>query len=211
MLLLGSLAYLLASIVFYAVTTQKTPSDIACVKTLLPSCKSSLELYYGSDGLSLLGADLSEAMAEEAIEYELRNFHDEFSSKSIYRGPPTVERESKWDSLAPCKSEHFVSHFGRLLKNYSVVGLLPLTGQHITASSRSVAGAEKRMTAGDNEDVALVVPGFIMSMDCLVGCCLFNTRNPLPLTKSVQENTSTVHIPRFKPDNLYTTNKTTSG
>ncbi|KAK2595878.1 hypothetical protein N8I77_013670 [Diaporthe amygdali] len=83
-------------------------------------------------------------MAEEAIEYEFKNFHDEFSPMSSYRGPPTAEREAKWDSLA---------HFG----------LLRVARKHVTTSSRSVAEAEKRMAIGQRKDEVLVVPGIVLN------------------------------------------------
>lgn len=105
MLLLGSLAYLLASVVFYMITTQRLPSDAACLKVISPFCEYGLQLLHWINGLSFVGADFAVALGEEAIEYELRNFHDEFASRLLYRGPPTVERESRWDSLTPCKPQ----------------------------------------------------------------------------------------------------------
>lgn len=125
MSLLGSLAYLLVSVVFYMITTQRLPSDAACLKVISPF-----------------------SLGEEAIEYELRNFHEEFASKLLYRGPPTVERESRWDSLTP-------------------FGLLPLTEEGLATSSGRAGGVEKQQNAGENNDKFYVVPGFVKNMNCL--------------------------------------------
>ncbi|KAK2595879.1 hypothetical protein N8I77_013670 [Diaporthe amygdali] len=102
-------------------------------------------------------------MAEEAIEYEFKNFHDEFSPMSSYRGPPTAEREAKWDSLAHCRPDYLILHCGRLLKHSGIVGLLRVARKHVTTSSRSVAEAEKRMAIGQRKDEVLVVPGIVLN------------------------------------------------
>ncbi|KAI1842109.1 hypothetical protein JX266_011642 [Neoarthrinium moseri] len=159
MLLLASLAYFLASVVFYSVNTLTTPSDLACVRTLFPY-----------------------SMAEEVIEYDFKNFHSDFSPKSAYRGPPTAERETKWDSLAP-------------------FGLLRVGGKRITTPSRGAVESQRRAVPAGSEE-ALVVPGIVLSMNCLVSCVLFNASNPHLLTEWVQEITSTIHLRRIQPDDI---------
>lgn len=46
---------------------------------------------------------ISEAPALEAVEYHDIDFINDFNSTSIYRGPPTPEREEAWDKLTYSK------------------------------------------------------------------------------------------------------------
>lgn len=49
--------------------------------------------------LSNVRADRATAPALEAVEYHDIDFINDFNSTSIYRGPPTPEREEAWDKL----------------------------------------------------------------------------------------------------------------
>ncbi|KAI1323210.1 hypothetical protein F5Y16DRAFT_403712 [Xylariaceae sp. FL0255] len=127
MLLVASLLYMFASIIFYGVVTLRRPSDVACVKVLFPR-----------------------SVAQEAIEYEWKNFRDYYSPKSIHRGPPTAEREAHWDSLA---------HFG----------LIRDADAYTVASPDGTSEARELMTPEPRDHERFIVLGGVMNMHCLVG------------------------------------------
>lgn len=64
-------------------------------------CSLIMSFTFDSDGIWL---KYTIAPALEAVEYETYTFQNKFTQMSIYRGPPTPEREAAWESLTHSKA-----------------------------------------------------------------------------------------------------------
>lgn len=75
------------------------------------------------------------------------NFHDQYVPKSIYRGPPTAERETLWDALSP-------------------FGVIDVSAQSLSTSP-IVLERHFDPLSGHSKNGTLAVPGVILHMNCL--------------------------------------------
>lgn len=85
------LCTLLGLLVYLSMTRK--PTDQQCTKKLNLYCQS-LPIFPHT-----ATSNPPTAPMLEAVEYVEKDFSNEFNSTSIYRGPPTPEREAAWDKL----------------------------------------------------------------------------------------------------------------
>jgi len=79
-------------IIWLLSTAAKSPTLRACLERTEVYCMSLLDWM-------LQPANVFEAPAFEAVELYDTDFANEFTSRNIYRGPPTPEREDAWRDL----------------------------------------------------------------------------------------------------------------
>ena len=90
-----------------AVLTHKQ-SDQQCARQLSMWCRCSLVRRMLVSG-RLTRTLSATAPALDAVEYIQLDFNDAFNSTSIYRGPPTPEREEAWFNLTYSQIPQFAS------------------------------------------------------------------------------------------------------
>lgn len=89
---------LLVCALIVAVLTKLNPSDLQCSKQLSSWCKCKIPVQVFE-----IDSNFNAAPALDAVEYIEYDFDGAFNATSIYRGPPTEERESAWFNLTYSK------------------------------------------------------------------------------------------------------------
>lgn len=81
------------------------PSELQCAKRVSPWCKSSAPTYLFTPYkvlATILGTNICWTLTAsmwDAVEFWEGDLRNEFNHSTIYRGPPTPEREKAWDEL----------------------------------------------------------------------------------------------------------------
>ncbi|KAK9435462.1 hypothetical protein VB005_10259 [Metarhizium brunneum] len=97
--LCGIIAALLTALFVMVWQHMASPSQLQCAKLNSPFCQSFASQKLFTFFILSIVTDLGAAPAWDGVEFWEGDFENEFPHKTLYRGPPTPEREKAWEDL----------------------------------------------------------------------------------------------------------------
>lgn len=97
--LCGIIAALLTALFVMVWQHMANPSQLQCAKLNSPFCQSFASQKVVTFFILSIVTDLGAAPVWDGVEFWEGDFENEFPHKTLYRGPPTPEREKAWEDL----------------------------------------------------------------------------------------------------------------